>query len=420
MLNEIITLDKQYYMNTFGERTPLCFTRGDGISLYTTDGEKFTDFFAGIAVNCLGYNHPALTSALQEQVANLLHTSSVYYVENQAKLAQMLAENSCADKIFFASTGAEANEGAIKLVRKYFYNRRGELCSPANENNPQCTAGEHSSPLQNRPQKLEIVTLNNSFHGRTLATLAATGQPKYQQPYAPLLEKFVHVEANDCAALAAAVNENTTAIMLELVQGESGVRPLEQEFVKFARKLCDERGIFLIFDEIQTGIGRCGTLFAYERFGVEPDVFTLAKGLGGGVPVAAICAKAELASAFSPGDHGTTFGGNPLSTRAGITVLDQLINNGVLKNVAEIGEYLGEKLTELAANCGKIAEIRGLGLMRAVEFKEEIARDVLAKLIEKRYLIGVIGTKVLRLTPPLIVTKEDVDKFIATLKEILI
>jgi len=393
MLNEIITLDKQYYMNTFGERTPLCFTRGDGISLYTTDGEKFTDFFAGIAVNCLGYNHPALTSALQEQVATLLHTSSIYYVENQAKLAQILAENSCADKIFFASTGAEANEGAIKLVRKFFYNK-GE-CRP------------------------EIVTLNNSFHGRTLATLAATGQPKYQQPYAPLLEKFVHVEANDCAALAAAVNENTAAIMLELVQGESGVRPLEQEFVKFARKLCDERGIFLIFDEIQTGIGRTGALFAYERFGVEPDVFTLAKGLGAGVPVAAVCAKAELASAFSPGDHGTTFGGNPLSTRAGVTVLDQLINNGVLKNAAEVGEYLGEKLTELAANCGKIAEIRGLGLMRAIEFKEEIARDVLAKLNEKRYLVGVIGTKVLRLTPPLIVTKEDVDKFIATLQEIL-
>jgi len=392
-LNDVIALDKQYYMNTFGDRTPLMFERGDGICLYTAEGEKFTDFFAGIAVNSLGYNYPALTKAISEQAARLIHTSSVYYVENQARLAQMLVENSCADKVFFASTGAEANEGIIKLVRKYFYNKNE--CKP------------------------EIITLTNSFHGRTLATVAATGQPKYQAPYAPLLEKFVHVDANDCEALKSAVNENTAAIMLELVQGESGVRPLDKEFVALARKLCDDNGIFLIFDEIQTGIGRCGTLFAYEQYGIEPDGFTLAKGLGGGVPVAAICAKAELAAAFSPGDHGTTFGGNPLSTRAGMVVIDELVNNGILENAAKMGEYLGEKLTELAANCDEIAEIRGLGLMRAVEFKEEIAKNVLAKLIEKRYIVGVIGTKILRLTPPLIVGKEDIDRFMVVLSEVL-
>jgi len=392
-LNEIISQDKKYYMNTFGDRVPLCFARGDGLNLYTTDGEKFTDFFAGIAVNSLGYNHPALTSALQEQVANLIHTSSVYYVENQAQLAQMLVENSCADKVFFASTGAEANEGIIKLVRKYFHNK-----------------GE---------QKTEIITLNNSFHGRTLATVAATGQPKYQEPYAPLLEKFTHVDANDCAALKSAVNENTAAIILEPVQGESGVRPLTKEFVMLARKLCDDFGIFLIFDEIQTGVGRCGTLFAYEHFGVEPDGFTLAKGLGGGVPVAAICAKVELAAAFSPGDHGTTFGGNPLSTRAGNVVLGELINNGVLANAAKSGEYLENKLEELMRNCDKIADVRGIGLMLAVEFKEEIAKEIFGKLLEKRYLVGVIGAKILRLTPPLIVSEADVDGFIAVLSEVL-
>ena len=392
-LNDIISLDKQYYMNTFGDRTPLMFMRGDGIKLYTEDDECYTDFFAGVAVNSLGYNHPALTSAIAKQAESLLHTSSVFYIQNQALLAQMLVENSCADKVFFASTGAEVNEGIFKLVRKYFYNK--------NENKP------------------EIITLNNSFHGRTLATVAATGQPKYQAPYAPLLEKFTHIEANDCEALKAAVNDNTAAIMLELIQGESGVRPLDKEFVKLARKLCDDFGIFLLFDEIQTGIGRCGTLFAYEQFGVEPDAFTLAKGLGGGVPVAAICAKAELASAFLPGDHGTTFGGNPLSTRAGMVVMDELLNNGILENAAESGEYLGEKLNGLAKHCDKILEVRGLGLMRAIEFKEEIAKEIAAKLRESRYVVGVIGTNILRLTPPLIVGKEDIDKFIAALKEIL-
>ena len=392
-LNDIIALDKQYYMNTFGDRTPLAFERGDGISLYDVDGKKYTDFFAGVAVNSLGYNYPALTSAIQEQAANLLHTSSVFYIENQAKLAQMLVENSCADKVFFASTGAEANEGIFKLVRKYFYNKN--------------------------KTKHEIITLTNSFHGRTLATVAATGQPKYQEPYKPLLEKFVHIDANDCDALNSAVNENTAAIMLELVQGESGVRPLTEKFVQLARKLCDDNGIFLLIDEIQTGIGRCGTMFAYEQFGIEPDGFTLAKGLGGGVPVAAICAKAELASAFSPGDHGTTFGGNPMSTRAGMVVMDELLNNGILENVKIVGKYLGEKLTELANNCDKIAEVRGHGLMRAIEFKEDIAKDINVKLREKGYIVGVIGTNMLRLTPPLIVTKEDIDGLIAALIEVL-
>jgi len=392
-LNDIIALDKQYYMNTFGDRTPLALAKGDGISLYDVDGKKYIDFFAGVAVNSLGYNHPSLTAAITKQAENLLHTSSVFYIENQALLAQMLVENSCADKVFFANTGAEANEGIFKLVRKYFYNK-------------------------NTP-KSEIITLTNSFHGRTLATVAATGQPKYQAPYAPLLEKFIHIDANDCEALKSAVNENTAAIMLELVQGESGVRPLIQEFVELARKLCDDFGIFLLFDEIQTGIGRCGTLFGYEKFGVEPDGFTLAKGLGGGIPVAAICAKTELASAFSPGDHGTTFGGNPMSCRAGLVVLDELLNNGVLENASILGEYLGEKLTELANSCDKINEIRGLGLMRAIEFKEEIAKDVNANLREKGYIVGVIGEKILRLTPPLIVTKDDVDGFVAILQEVL-
>lgn len=335
-LEQIQALDQQYYMNTFGPRTPVCFRKGEGIVLTDTEGKTYRDFFAGIAVNCLGHGHPRLVRELQEQVANLIHTSSVYYVENQAKLAQMLVENSCGDRAFFASTGAEANEGAIKLTRKYFVE-------------------------QGKPERREIITLRNSFHGRTLATVAATGQEKYQKPYLPLLEKFVHVEANDIAGLLAAVNENTAAIMVEMIQGESGVLPLEQAFVDEIATLCKAKDILLIADEVQTGIGRTGKLFAYEWYGVEPDIVTMAKGLGGGVPIGAFVAKEKVAKAFQPGDHGTTFGGNPLSTRAGLVVLDELLNGGVLQNAAETGCYMAAALEEIKAKNSKIAMIRGKG-----------------------------------------------------------
>lgn len=391
-LQQVKDLDKQYYMNTFGERTPVCFTEGHGITLTDTEGKEYKDFFAGIAVNCLGYGYPRLVRELKEQIDTLMHISNVFYSENQEKLAKILADNTCADRVFFANSGAEANEGAIKLAKKYFVE-------------------------QGRPEKREIITLKNSFHGRTLATVAATGQEKYQQPYRPLIEKFVHVEANDCDALRAAVNPNTAAIMVEWIQGESGVLPLTKEFADTICSLCKEHGILLIADEVQTGIGRTGKLFAHEWYGAEPDIITTAKGLGGGVPIGAFLAKEEVASAFHPGDHGTTFGGNPLATRAGLVVLDELLNNGVLAHAAKMGEYMKERLTRIDSD--KIATVRGKGLMLGVVFHDEIAKAVGTALREKGFIVGVVGGKVLRLVPPLIVTQADIDAFAEALQQVL-
>lgn len=391
-LQQVKDLDKQYYMNTFGERTPVCFTEGHGITLTDTEGKEYKDFFAGIAVNCLGYGYPRLVRELKEQIDTLMHISNVFYSENQVKLAKVLADSTCADRVFFANSGAEANEGAIKLAKKYFVE-------------------------QGRPEKREIITLKNSFHGRTLATVAATGQEKYQQPYRPLMEKFVHVEANDCDALRAAVNPNTAAIMVEWIQGESGVLPLTQEFADTILSLCKEHEILLIADEVQTGIGRTGKLFAHEWYGAEPDIITTAKGLGGGVPIGAFLAKEEVASAFRPGDHGTTFGGNPLATRAGLVVLDELLNNGVLDHAAKMGEYMMQRLNRIDSD--KIATVRGKGLMLGVVFHDEIAKAVGTALREKGFIVGVVGGKVLRLVPPLIVTQADIDAFAEALQQVL-
>ena len=393
-LDEVRALDKKYYMNTFGDRIPLCFISGDGIELTATDGRVYKDYFAGIAVTSLGYNHKRMTEELCEQVKDLIHTSSVYYVENQAKLAQMLVENSCADRAFFCSTGAEANEGAIKLAKKYQVEKG---CK----------------------NKIEFVTLKNSFHGRTLATVAATGQPKYQAPYAPLIEKFVHVERNNIEELKSAVSENTAGIILELIQGESGVHPLSREFVNMAVELCRKYDIALIIDEVQTGIGRTGRLFAHELYEIKPDIFTMAKGLGGGVPIGAICANEKFASAFKPGDHGTTFGGNPLSTRAGLVVLDELLNNGVLENAEAVGAYLMDRLNELKSKKDIIKEVRGACLICGVEFSEPIGKEVTAKLRDNGILVGSVGASTLRIVPPLIVTKDDIDILVNKLEEVL-
>ncbi len=390
-LEQIKALDSKYYMTTFGERTPLCFTKGEGITLTATDGREYKDFFAGIAVNSLGHGHKRLTEELCDQVTKLLHTSNVYYGEHQAILAKMLVENSCADRVFFANSGAEANEGAIKLAKKYFV-------------------------MQGKAEKREFITLKKSFHGRTLATVAATGQEKYQKPYKPLIEKFIHVEINNIDELKNAVNENTAAIMIELIQGESGVHPLNAEYVNEIAKICKENDIILIADEIQTGIGRCGTLFAYENFGIEPDIITMAKGLGGGVPVGAFLAKQKIADAFVPGDHGTTFGGNPLAMRAGTVVIDEMLN-GVIENAKKMGDYFFERLNSLKSDA--IKEVRGMGLMIGVEFKEEIAKELCSKMRDRGYLVGAIGTSIFRIVPPLIITKEDIDGFIDNLKEIL-
>lgn len=392
MLKEIINNDKSYYMNTFGDRLPVCFERGEGMKLYDTEGGEYTDFFAGIAVNALGYAHPTYVKALQEQAAKLMHTSSLYYIKPQAELAKKIVQESCADRVFLANSGAEANEGAIKLAKIYFYK-------------------------QGKTEKTNIITLVDSFHGRTLTTVAATGQTKYQKPYAPLTPGFTHIQINDFEALEAAVTDKTAAIMLELVQGESGVHPCDVEYIKKVRALCDEKEILLIVDEVQTGIGRTGKLFAYECFGIEPDIFTLAKALGGGVPIGAVCAK-EKFCAFEPGDHGSTFGGNPFCANAAVAVLDIIKNEALCENAAEVGAYFKEKLCEIAKKYpDKITEVRGLGLMLGVEYKGSLAKEVNKRLFERKILCGSTATT-LRILPPLIVSKNDVDKFIGVLDNI--
>ncbi len=393
-LQEIMDLDQQYFMNTFGQRTPVCFTHGRGITLYGTDGRAYADLLGGIAVNALGHAHPALVQAITEQAGRFLHCSNLYYIEPQARLAKLLVEHSCADKVFFANSGAEANEGAIKLARLYF-RKKGQ------------------------PERYEIITLESSFHGRTLATLAATGQEKYRKPWTPLIPKFPSVPMNDFDALMAAVSENTCAIMLEPIQGESGVHPVDAGYLQKVRQWCEKTGTLLIMDEIQTGMGRTGKLFAYEHAGVTPDIFTLAKALGGGVPIGAVLAKAEIASAFAPGDHGSTFGGNPLACAAGLATLETILGEGLVENSAAMGALLQGGLRQLATRKPIISEIRGMGLMVGIALSRPIARELNRQLFEAGYLVGAVGESVLRLLPPLILAQPDIERFLAALEGLL-
>ncbi len=393
-LNNIIELDKKYFMNTFGSRTPVCFEYGKGINLWSTEGRKYTDMFAGIAVSALGHSHPKLVNAIKEQAEKFIHCSNLYYVEPQAKLAKILVENSCADRVFFANSGAEANEGAIKLAR-IFFKKKG------------------------MPEKFEIITLEKSFHGRTLATIAATGQDKYQKPYSPLTPSFLKVPINDLEALKSAINGSTCAVMIEPIQGESGVNLTTKEYMKGVRKLCDEKGILLIFDEVQSGLGRTGKLFAYQHFDVEPDIFTLAKALGGGFPIGALCAKEHVACAFGPGDHGSTFGGNPLACSAGLAVMDVMLNEHLVENSEKMGNYFIEKLSTIKDKYVFINEVRGKGLMIGIQISTDKAKDIVSKLFDKGYLVGSVGTNIVRILPPLIITKDDIDNFIAVFDEVL-
>ncbi|MBQ2669940.1 MAG: aspartate aminotransferase family protein, partial [Clostridia bacterium] len=342
MLNDIIALDKKYYMNTFGDRLPVCFVKGEGLKLFDENGKVYYDFLGGIAVNALGHGHKDFIAALKNQLDKVIHTSSLYYIENQAKLAQKLVENTCAERAFFANSGAEANEGAFKLAKIYYYKKGID--------------------------KTEIISLDHSFHGRTLATVAATGQPKYQKPYKPLTPGFIQVEPNNFEAIENAVTDKTAAIMIELIQGESGVHPMDREYVQKIRKLCDKRDILLIVDEVQTGMGRTGYLFAHQLYGVEPDIFTSAKALGGGIPLGAVCAGKKVANAFEPGDHGTTFGGNPFATAAGLKVFDIFEKENLVENAKEVGAYFKERLNELKDNSdGKITDVRGEGLLIGIQ-----------------------------------------------------
>lgn len=394
MLDEIIQLDKKYYMNTFGDRLPVCFEKGEGLRLFDGEGKTYYDFLGGIAVNALGHGHKTFIESLKNQLDKVIHTSSLYYIENQAKLAQKLAENTCADKVFFANSGAEANEGAFKLAKIYNYKKGLD--------------------------RYEIITLDKSFHGRTLAAVAATGQAKYQKPYNPLTPGFIQVKPNDFDAVKDAVTDKTAAIMIELIQGESGVHPMDKEYVQKIRQLCDEKDIALIFDEVQTGMGRTGRLFAHQLYGVEPDIFTCAKALGGGIPIGAVCAKKKFADAFEPGDHGTTFGGNPFATAAGLAVFDIFEKENLVENAGKTGKYFREKLDALALKSGgKITEVRSAGLLIGIQLEDSIAKAVFNKLFEDGFLTSLCGGNTIRIAPPLIINKGDADLFVDELDKVL-
>ena len=382
---ELIKIEDDYFINTF-TRQPIVLDHGEGVKVWDIDGNEYVDMFAGIAVNCLGHNHPKLVKAIQEQASKLIHISSIYYNEPALIYAKRLVEKTGFDRIFYANSGAEANEGAIKLAIKY-------------------------------TGKSEVISTIESFHGRTSMTLAATGHADYQEPFKAILPNgFINVEYNNIEALKEAVNENTAAIIVEPIQGEGGVNVPDKDYLKEIEKICAENNIVFIVDEVQTGFGRCGTLFAHELFDVKPDIMTMAKGIGGGVPMGAILATDKVAGAFVPGDHGTTFGGGPLVCAAANAVLDVFEEDNILDNVNEVGDYFIEELKKLDKDI--IADVRGKGLMVGLELTKPGAEYV-DKFREAGFLINCTADKVLRFVPPLIITKEDIDEFVKALDEIL-
>lgn len=385
---DIMALDKEYVMRTYG-RLSVVFVRGEGCFVYDSDGKEYLDLVAGIAVNGLGHCHPKVVEAICKQAGTLIHTSNLYHTVPQPRLAKLLVELSGMGKAFFCNSGAEANEAAIKLARK-------------------------AAKASGKPDKVGIVTAEQSFHGRTMAAITATGQPKYQKSFTPLVPGFSYVPYNDVEALRAAVTDETCAVMMEPVQGESGVHPATQEFLQAARDLCDRFGAALIFDEVQTGLGRTGRMFGFQHYGVIPDVMTLAKTLGGGFPIGACLARGKFADVFEPGDHASTFGGAPLACAAGIATVTEIAEGGWVDNAAEVGDYFR---TQLAALPG-VREVRGMGLMIAAEFTEPKAKDMAAKALERGLIVNAIGDHILRMVPPLILTKELVDRAMDTLREL--
>ncbi len=389
---EIFQKDKDYYMPVFA-RYQLVLSHGKGVYAYDTDGKQYIDYLGGIAVNVLGHAHPKLVKAISDQAAKMIHCSNLYYTQTQAVLAEKLVKLSGLGKVFLANSGAEANEGAMKLARKYAH--------------------------QFDADKSEIITANHCFHGRTLATLTATAQPKYQQGVGPLPEGFRYVEYNDIKALEAMISEKTCAIMLEPIQGEGGVNVPDADYLQKVRALCDKYNAALIFDEIQTGIGRSGTMFAYEQFGVKPDIVTLAKGLAGGVPVGAFIATDQYAAAFHAGDHGSTFGGNPLACAAANTVLDTIDEENLLDNVKTVGAYFISELQKLKVKySGLIKTVRGKGFILGVELTKP-GREIVDECLKNGAIINCTAGNVLRFVPPLIITKANVDELIVILDKVL-
>ena len=385
MTMDIFAEYDKYVMPTYG-RQPVAFVRGEGCYLYDRQGERYLDFVSGLSINNLGHCHPAVVTAVQRQVAQLIHTCNLYYTEPGAELARLISETSIGGKVFFANSGAEANECAIKLARKLGHETGG--------------AGKH-----------RIITLEGGFHGRTMATLTATAQPAKQAPFKPLLPGFTYVPANDVVALAGAMDESVCAIMLEPVQGEGGVHPLAKEFVEVARELTRKHDALLIFDEVQTGLGRTGKLFAYQHFGVEPDVMTLAKSLGGALPIGAAVAAPAYADVLEPGTHATTFGGGPVPCAAGVAVFGELTAPGFIEGVAAKGEYMRTRLLELE-QAGLVTEVRGMGLMLAIDLPRPLAAEVVSRALEHRIILNSIAAGTIRFLPPLIVEERMIDQVV--------
>lgn len=383
-----------YVMNTYG-RFPIAITRGEGCRLWDTEGKEYLDFVAGIATCTLGHAHPALIKTVSEQMQKLHHVSNLYYVPEQGKLAKWIVEHSCADRVFFCNSGAEANEAAIKLVRKYAHTVLDFLEQPV------------------------ILTATHSFHGRTLATITATGQPKYQQHFEPLMPGFAYVPYNDIGAIEDAVtdldegNRRVAAIMLEPLQGEGGVRPGDAKYFQRLRDICDQNDILLVFDEVQSGVGRTGKLWGYEHLGVEPDIFTSAKGLAGGIPIGAMMAK-KFCDVFEPGNHASTFGGNPLVCASALTVLQTIERENILENVEARGEQLRTRLKAIADKYSPLfTDVRGWGLINGLEINADspiTSIQIVNAALEAGLLLAPAGPKVLRFVPPLIVTEAEINK----------
>lgn len=389
---EIYKQDAKHYLPVFA-RYKIVLDHGDGPYVCDTHGKKYLDFLGGIAVNVLGHDHSALVKAIAEQAAKMIHCSNLYYTEAQVSAAVKLSKISCMDKVFFGNSGAEANEGAIKLARKYAH--------------------------MTDPDKSMIICANHSFHGRTIATLTATGQPKYQEGFGPLPDGFTHVDFNDIDQLAVKMNDKTCAVMLEAIQGEGGVHMPSADYLKKVRALCDKYHVLLIFDEIQCGMGRTGTFFAYQQFGVKADIVTLAKGLAGGVPIGAFLTNKEIAAAFHAGDHGTTFGGNPLACAAANVVLDIMLQGDIMKNAEKVGTYFKEKLITLQKKYPKlIKEVRGCGLMLGMELTVP-GRDIVDDCLKDGMIINCTAGNVLRFLPPLIIKDQHVDELISVLDKVL-
>ena len=389
---ELINLSKRYITNTY-TRFPVVITRGEGCKVWDVEGKAYLDFVSGLAVCNLGHSHPEVVKAIKEQAENLIHISNLYHSLPQIKLAELLCENSFADKVFFCNSGAEANEAAIKLARKHAVDKGYD-------------------------KKFQIVTMKMSFHGRTLATLAATAQEKFHEGYEPLMEKFIYVPFNDIGAVEKAITPSTCAVMVEPIQGEGGVNIPDKNYLKELKSLCNDNGALLIFDEVQSGIGRAGRLFAHENYNVTPDIMTLAKGLAGGVAIGAMLATDEVAESFTPGSHASTFGGNPLAASAGLAAIKTLLHDKILDNCSSVGSYLLEKLEALKQHYPFIKEVRGKGLMIGMELTIPGA-DIVNDCLEEGLLINCTANNVIRFLPPLIVSEEEVDEMLGTLRKAL-